>query len=128
MFTHNVLSVQTNHCSGMGDDQGRRPKHTGDKNEDYILEDIVGGNGWWQWRTTIALFPLIWAGGIPLFLSVFAAYTPPHRCLVEQCDGPEAENVFNASYLRWAVPRGTSIKQTNNLWPLTSVQFVSPEE
>ncbi len=49
------------------------------KDEDYILERIVGGHGWWQWRTTLITFPLFWISGYPLFISIYAAYTPQHR-------------------------------------------------
>ena len=72
---------------------------------DHIFEEIVGGNGWWQWRTTIILFPLAWIGGYPTFLSIFAAYTPEHRCFIQGCDSGESSD-FNTSFVDFAIPKG----------------------
>ena len=76
-----------------------------EKDMDYILEEIVGGNGWWQWRTTFILFPLSWIGGYPLFMSIFAAYAPPHRCLIEGCETGLGQGL-NASFLEFTTPKG----------------------
>ncbi len=70
--------------------------------EDYIFEHIVGGSGKWQWMTTFITFPLLWIGGYPLFISIYAAYTPQHRCLIQQCDGPDAGVM--EPYVALAVP------------------------
>ncbi len=50
---------------------------------DYILESVVGGGGWWQWRNTLLFLPLYYVSGYPLFLTIYAAYTPPHRCVAK---------------------------------------------
>ena len=76
---------------------------------DYIFEEIVGGNGWWQWRTTVVLFPLAWIGGYPLFLSIFAAYTPDHRCFIPGCDNSTTVGEFNTSFLDMAIPQGKGL-------------------
>ena len=48
---------------------------------DYILEDVVGGGGRWQWRKWLFLVPTYLAMGAPaLLMQMFSAYTPPHRC------------------------------------------------
>lgn len=79
------------------------------KDIDYIFTHIVGGSGRWQWKTTLMLFPFVWVGGYPLFLAVFATYTPLHRCLVPGCDlvaqGNQALD-FKASWLEFAIPSG----------------------
>ncbi len=72
------------------------------KDIDYIFEKIVGGGGKWQWKLTLLWFPVSWIGGYPLFLDVYAAYTPPHRCFVPGCDSSASS--FNATYLDFALP------------------------
>ena len=74
------------------------------KDVDYIFEHIVGGFGWWQVLNTLFLWPATWVGGIPLFITVFSAYSPPHRCLVPGCDTPES--LVNASWNEFAIPKG----------------------
>ena len=47
---------------------------------DYILEDVVGGGGRWQWRKWLFLVPTYLAMGAPaLLMQMFSAYTPAHR-------------------------------------------------
>lgn len=41
----------------------QKAKEARKKDLDYILDDVVGGNGFWQWRTTFMLLPLAWVGG-----------------------------------------------------------------
>ena len=53
---------------------------------DYILDGIVGGGGWWQWKKCLLLIPQYLTNGLPLLLHMFTAYTPPHRCYVDGCD------------------------------------------
>ena len=53
---------------------------------DHILDHYVGGGGRWQWLTLITLLPTAWAGAYPLFMHIFAAYEPTHRCFVPVCD------------------------------------------
>ncbi len=58
-----------------------------DRDFDYILDEIVGGGGWWQWKKCLLFVPsYLTVGNLPLLLHLFTAYTPPHRCLVEGCD------------------------------------------
>ena len=75
---------------------------------DYIFEYLVGGSGWWQIRTTLLLFPLFWASVYPIFLPVFAASAPRHRCQVEQCDGGISGFDGNLSqpWVKFAIPAG----------------------
>jgi hypothetical protein len=39
------------------------------KTLDYVLENIVGGAGLWQWRTLLIMYTISFAGGYPLFVS-----------------------------------------------------------
>ena len=55
---------------------------------DYIMDEITGGGGWWQWKKALWLIPQYISSGLPLLLHMFAAYTPPHRCFVPGCDDP----------------------------------------
>ncbi|XP_040567850.1 organic cation transporter-like protein [Lepeophtheirus salmonis] len=72
---------------------------------DYIFSDIVGGSGFAQWKIVFFGFFLNAAGGVPLFIHMFAAYTPSHRCKVPSC-----ESYGNSSWMEWALPSsmGTS--------------------
>lgn len=70
---------------------------------DYILDEIVGGGGLWQWKKAMWLTPQYLAGGLPLLLHLFTAYTPPHRCYIEGCDFG-TNHPFNSSFLSFSVP------------------------
>lgn len=69
---------------------------------DYILDHYVGGGNRWQWLTFFSLFPTGWAGAYPLFMHIFAAYKPSHRCFVPSCDG--ANSTLNASHTEFTIP------------------------
>ena len=77
------------------------------KDIDFILESIVGGNGLWQWKNVLILYPLLSVGGYPLFISIFAAYTPPHRCLIPVCDTPNS--VLDEPFMNFSAPSGKNI-------------------
>lgn len=88
--------------SSAEDDTGKR------RDVDYIFEEVVGGCGWWQVRTTLFLFPLFWASIYPVFLPVFAANAPRHRCFVEQCDSQliGADGNLTQPWVKFALPTG----------------------
>ena len=88
--------------SSAEDDPGKR------RDVDYIFEEVVGGCGWWQVRTTLFLFPLFWASIYPVFLPVFAANAPRHRCFVEQCDSQliGADGNLTQPWVKFALPTG----------------------
>ena len=75
---------------------------------DFILEEIVGGGGLWQWRTTFIVFPLMWISAYPLFLSIFAAYIPKHRCYVDACEGDPKISDLYAPWTEFAIPDSES--------------------
>eukprot|EP00095_Tigriopus_kingsejongensis_P007773 maker-scaffold154_size301342-snap-gene-2.22 protein:Tk07773 transcript:maker-scaffold154_size301342-snap-gene-2.22-mRNA-1 annotation:"hypothetical protein BRAFLDRAFT_225757" len=70
---------------------------------DYILDEIVGGGGLWQWKKAMWLMPQYMAGGLPLLLHIFTAYTPPHRCFIEGCDSDEG-SAFQRDFLNFTIP------------------------
>jgi hypothetical protein len=78
----------------------------GKKDFDTILEDYVGGGGKWQWIKLLWLSPVHVACGIPLLLHMFSAYTPHHRCFVENCDILESTTgeSINAAFLNFTTP------------------------
>ena len=59
---------------------------------DKILNDYVGGAGKYQLFNTIIMAWVYYAGLYALFVTNFAAYEPPHRCWVDQCDELEFAN------------------------------------
>ncbi|XP_059089923.1 organic cation transporter protein-like isoform X2 [Tigriopus californicus] len=53
------------------------------------------------------LTPQYLAGGLPLLLHLFTAYTPPHRCFIEGCDiGTDLQ--FDTSFLAFSIPSDDS--------------------
>ena len=54
-------------------------KMTTTQNLDFVLENLVGGSGLYQWRTYMFMFPFELVSGVTLLLHLFSAYTPPHR-------------------------------------------------
>ena len=75
---------------------------------DYILEEIVGGGGLWQWYIVAIMYPIVFASGFPLVLHMFTAYAPKYRCLIPSCDFDEKNDTLNsleADYLNFALPR-----------------------
>ncbi len=67
---------------------------------DYILDKYVGGGNRWQWLTLMILCPTAWAAYYPVFLHIFAAYEPSHRCFVPSCDDAikSVTNVFESTH------------------------------
>ena len=53
---------------------------------DNILNKYVGGAGKYQLLNTIVMAWVYYAGLYALFVTNFAAFEPPHRCWVPQCD------------------------------------------
>ena len=65
---------------------------------------ITMAAGRWQWLTLLTLAPTSWAAAYPLFMHIFAAYEPTHRCFVPSCDDPDFE-MLNASHVEFTIPR-----------------------
>ena len=84
------------------------------KDLDYILDNLVGGGGRWQWTKMMFLLPVYVAMGAPLLLHMFTAYTPDHRCFIPGCDNDGnnattfAVGAFaTEKYLKFALPKDT---------------------
>jgi hypothetical protein len=67
---------------------------------DYILDKYVGGGNRWQWLTLMILCPTAWAAYYPVFLHIFAAFEPTHRCFVPSCDDAikSVTNVYESTH------------------------------
>ena len=74
------------------------------KDIDFILDHYVGGGNRWQWLTLITLFPTAWASYYPLFIHVFTAFEPSHRCFVPSCDDVTGVTM-NASHTDFTIPK-----------------------
>ena len=46
------------------------------------------------------------AGCLPIYLHVFAAYEPAHRCFIPTCDS--ADSKLNESHIEFSIPRQES--------------------
>ena len=77
---------------------------------DAILTHYVGGAGLYQWLNTFAMALIYYISVCPLFLTVFTAYEPEHRCYVPNCDEFYNQNtkvtkdIFNHSWLEFSLP------------------------
>ena len=43
--------------------------------------------------------------GMPVFLYLFAAFAPPHRCRVDACDNNETRPIVNETWTDFAIPK-----------------------
>ena len=75
----------------------------GSRDIDYILDHYVGGGSRWQWLMLFSLFPTAWASFYPVFVHIFAAYEPTHRCFVPACDFSLSE--LNESHTDFTIPK-----------------------
>ena len=79
---------------------------------DAILEKYLGGAGLFQLLATFAMMFVKYGSIMPLFLTVFTAYEPSHRCYVPQCEslnGTKVTNdIFNHAWLQFALPTENS--------------------
>ena len=76
---------------------------------DYILTNIVGGGGKWQWVIVFAMLPTTLTS-VSLLLHMFTAYAPRFRCFIPGCDS-NITNTIDTSYMKYATPKDyTSIE------------------
>jgi len=79
---------------------------------DKILTDYVGGAGKYQLFNSIVMAWVYYAGLYALFVTNFAAFEPPHRCWVEQCEDfgianqsiRVTENITDGYWLNFTIP------------------------
>lgn len=57
-----------------------------DANLDHILDQYVGGCGKYQFVKTLLLALCYYMSLGILFITVFTAYAPDHRCKISGCD------------------------------------------
>jgi hypothetical protein len=69
---------------------------------DYILDKYIGGGGRWQWLMFLTTLPISWGSAYPIFIHIFAAYKPDHRCFVPSCD--DQNSTLNASHTDFTIP------------------------
>ena len=64
---------------------------------DFIFDHIVGSGKWndfGQWGLFAAIMLISYNGIFPIFMHVYAAFEPRHRCLVPVCDTMNDSNAF----------------------------------
>ena len=98
------------------------------KDLDYILDDLVGGGGRWQWTKMLFLIPVYVAMGTPLLLHMFTAYTPDHRCFVPGCDDINNNN-NNNNIINKSNNNNNSLMKGNGTFASEGfLQFTLPKE
>ena len=79
---------------------------------DKILEDYVGGHGFYQLKTTLIMALPHQLTSLIIYLIIFSADEPKHRCQISLCENEEMteENIFGLDWLDFAIPKsnGTS--------------------
>ena len=79
---------------------------------DKILEDYVGGHGFYQLKTTLIMALPHQLTSLIIYLVIFSADEPKHRCQISLCENEEMteENIFGLDWLDFAIPKsnGTS--------------------
>ena len=61
----------------------------------------------------------MWAACYPLFLHMFAAYEPSHRCFVPSCDSTDSQ--LNESHIQFSIPNKES---SDNMF--TEAEYFDP--
>ena len=69
-------------------------------------------------RRYLALLPVEILAGMPVFLYLFAAFVPPHRCRVQQCDDGDEPRppLVNETWTDIAIPK-VRVARWQNLIP-----------
>ena len=84
---------------------------------DHILVTYVGGHGKYQVLNTIFMSILYHASLTLIFIHVFAAHSPQHRCKINGCEitnqSKVTQNLFDHEWLSFAIPKEE--KSTNFL-------------
>jgi hypothetical protein len=86
---------------------------------DYILDKYVGGGNRWQWLTLLILCPTAWAAYYPVFLHIFAAFEPTHRCFVPSCDDA-IKSVTNVTFSMASLRISDTFKSVTNAYDITT--------
>ena len=96
--SHNIDNVVQETC--------RRNHEKKCNGVDFLLENIVGPGGWGQWFIFICHLPCYIALVIPLFIQMFAAFEPRHRCFVPNCDGiSNISAIMEAPFVDYSLPK-----------------------
>ena len=80
------------------------------KSIDSILDNIVGGDGLWQWKIfSVVLIAEIYTY-TNILLHTLTTFTPSHRCYIPFCDNDfnanvTGKNFFNKEWLEFAIPK-----------------------
>lgn len=77
---------------------------------DYILENFVGNNGPWQRRFLLLVLTVFGATYLLIFLHLFAAYVPDHRCRVPACEAANRTS-YQETWLNFTIPEGNETDQ-----------------
>ena len=83
---------------------------------DYIFDHIVGSGKWndfGQWGLFASIMLISYCGIFPIFMHVYAAFEPRHRCLVPVCDSLNGSVNFDVDWMSFTSPSiGTKGEQT----------------
>ena len=74
---------------------------------DFIFDNIVGSGEWndfGQWGLFAAIMMISYCGIFPIFMHVYAAFEPRHRCLVPICDTLNTSDDINVDWMSFTSP------------------------
>lgn len=99
------------------------------KGFDQILTEYVGGRGRYQLKITLLMTPLYWLTFPLLFLIVFSAYVPPHRCKVSACENiTEKVSFYNLYGSQISKHLGIYFQVTSNIFESEWAEFAIPKK
>ena len=119
---------EVHEADGMIKESDKAKEDTKTNDIDYILENIVGDGGWGQWMILICTFPIGMVSGLPIFIQMFAAFEPRHRCFVPNCDDTLHDNEIQTAFIQHALPKeyGSSemFREDENFDPCNMFEYV----
>ena len=74
---------------------------------DYILEHFVGCGKWndiGQWILFTAIIVIAYCGIFPIFMHVYAAYEPRHRCFIPNCEESNTTSNIDVNWISISSP------------------------
>ena len=74
---------------------------------DFIFDHIVGNGKWTdfgQWILFTSIILIAYCGIFPIFMHIYAAYEPPHRCFIPNCDTYNTSSDVNVNWISFASP------------------------
>ena len=74
---------------------------------DYIFDHLVGSGKWndfGQWGLFLAIIVVAYCGIFPIFMHIYAAFEPRHRCFIPNCDLSNTSSKIDVHWINFTSP------------------------